>query len=304
VVVSSYGEPAATVADGTQAAPPAPTTTTTLVDGALLRFKAGDYVGTLGILDKALKESPNDSVLHEVRALTLFALRRYDEAAAALNAVLATAPGMDWTTMSGLYGSVDAYTAQLRALEDFCRANPGDAAGHFVLAYHYLVGGHVDLAADALQVVVAKQPGDVVAKRILEAITAESAPPSQERSGDGAARPEPKAPAEPTRADPAETSAGPETDLVGTWLATSNKDSVELSIAEDSQFTWKSKPSGRPPVAISGTIETARDAIALVSEAAGTMTGKVASQGADAFEFTLAGAPPDAKPIVFHRRSQ
>jgi hypothetical protein len=55
-------------------------------------------------------------------------------------------------------------------------------------------------------------------------------------------------------------------------------------------------------VAISGTIETARDAIALVSEAAGTMAGKVASKGADAFEFTLAGAPADAKPIAFQRQ--
>jgi hypothetical protein len=55
-------------------------------------------------------------------------------------------------------------------------------------------------------------------------------------------------------------------------------------------------------VEISGTIETARDAIALVSEAAGTMAGKVVSKGADAFEFTLSGAPADAPPIAFQRR--
>jgi len=39
-----------------------------------------------------------------------------------------------------------------------------------------------------------------------------------------------------------------------------------------------------------------------VSEAAGTMTGTVASKGADAFEFALAGAPGGAKPIVFQRQ--
>jgi len=215
----------------------------------------------------------------------------YPEAAATLNAVLAVAPGMDWTTLSGLYGSVDAYTDQLRKLEDFCRANPDNAASSFVLAYHYLVGGYADMAAEALKVVVAKQPGDVVAKRLLEAIERESQPEQP-------AAPQPEPSEEPAAGAAA---AGPETDLVGAWKATSGKDSVDLVITEDSQFTWKATPAGRPPIEIKGTIETARDAIALVSAPAGTMTGAVASKGAGAFDFTLAGAPPDAKPIAFTR---
>jgi hypothetical protein len=260
-------------------------------DAALSAFKQGDYTAALAGCDKAVRLAPNDSVIHEVRALSLFALGRYPEAAATLNAVLATAPGMDWTTLSSLYGSVDAYTQQLRKLEDFCRADPDNAAGSFVLAYHYLVGGYPEMAADALKVVVAKQPGDVVAKRLLEAI---------DPAGEKPATPPPVARPEPTTA-PAATPAGPETDLVGTWKATAGKDSVDLVITEDSQFSWKATPAGQAPVAISGMIETARDAIALVSESAGTMTGKVASKGADAFEFTLAGAPADAKPIAFQR---
>jgi hypothetical protein len=32
------------------------------------------------------------------------------------------------------------------------------------------------------------------------------------------------------------------------------------------------------------------------------MTGTVVSKGADAFEFTLSGAPPGAKPLAFQRR--
>ena len=261
-------------------------------DAALAAFKQGDYTAALAKCDKAVTLAPKDSVIHEVRALTLFALGRYPEAAATLNAVLAVAPGMDWTTLSSLYGSVDAYTAQLRKLEDFCRANPGSAAGYFVLAYHYLVGGHPDMAADALRVVVEKQPGDVVAKRLLEAID----PPQ--------AAPDTGGPAGGTGTSPpaAEAGAGPETDLVGTWVATSGKDSVELSITEDSRFTWKATSANQPAVELSGTIETARDAIALVSATAGTMSGSVTSKGPDAFEFLLAGAPPGAKPIAFQRR--
>jgi len=274
----------------TAAAAPENSEANRLFDEALAKFKAGDYAAALAGCDRAVKLSPKDSVIHEVRALSLFALGRYPEAAATLNAVLATAPGMDWTTLSGLYGSVDTYTSQLRKLEDFCRANPESAAGHFVLAYHYLVGGHADMASEALKVVVAKQPGDAVAKRLLEALT----PPKEE------AAPADKTPAEGTSAPAAE--AGPETDLVGAWKASSGKDSVVLTITEDSKFTWKAMPNGRPPVELAGRIATARDAIALESEKSGTMTGKVVSKGPDAFDFSLAGAPADAKPIAFQRQ--
>jgi hypothetical protein len=260
------------------------------VDDALAAFKAGDYAAALSGFDKALKLSPNDSVIHEVRALALFALGRYPEAAATLNSVLAVAPGMDWTTISNVYGSVDAYTQHLRKLEDFCKSHPGDAAAHFVLAYHYLVGGHAEMAAEALKVVVAKQPGDMVAKRLLEALQppnpAESPAPAQAEAAPAAA--------------PAATA--PETDLVGTWKASGGTDTVELTITADSTFTWKSTPQGKPDVELSGTIETAADAIALISEKAGTMTGQVKSLGADAFEFSLPGAPAGTKPLRFDRQ--
>ena len=45
----------------------------------------------------------------KLRVLTLFALGDYTPAAAALNSFLSSAPGMDWTTMSSLYGSIDDY---------------------------------------------------------------------------------------------------------------------------------------------------------------------------------------------------
>jgi hypothetical protein len=251
-------------------------------------------------------------VIHEVRGLALFALGRYPEAAATLNAVLASAPGMDWTTMSSLYGSVDSYTAQLRKLEGACQSSPGDAAAHFVLAYHYLVGGHVDLAREALKVVVAKQPGDLVSKRLLEAL----APPAEEpKSGaaEAADQGSDKAPAEkvPAPATPAQepakagaeaAPAGPETDLVGTWKAETGKDSVVLTVREDSTFSWKALPAGKPAVELTGSLETASDAIALVTENQGTMAGKVTSKGADAFDFLIVGAPADAKPLEFKRQ--
>ena len=303
VVINNY-IPADTAAAATDVAAsqqpttevaPASSPADAAVDAALSKFKTGDYAGALAGFDQALKLSPKDSVIHEVRALALFALGRYTEAAAALNAVLATAPGMDWTTVSNVYGSVDAYTGHLRTLEEFCRTHPDDAAAHFVLGYHYLVGGHSDMAAAALRVVVAKQPGDVVAKRLLDAVT----PPAAEKSAPAT---EPAAAAAKTDVEAPAENALPEIDLVGTWKAMSDNDTVVLTVTPESSFSWKAQPAGKPAVELTGTIETSADAIALVSESAGTMVAKVTPKTADSFEFALPSAPKDAKPLVFTRQ--
>ncbi len=80
--------------------------------------------------------------MHEFLALAYFAQGKYQQAAAPLYAVLSVRPGWDWTTLSGMYPDVDTYTAQLRALEAYVKANPDSAQGRFVLAYQYLAQGH------------------------------------------------------------------------------------------------------------------------------------------------------------------
>ena len=66
--------------------------------------------------NKALASMPNDAVLHEFRALSLFALGKYHDAATTLHPVLAVGPGWDWTTMSSLYPRQNTY-GNCRALE-------------------------------------------------------------------------------------------------------------------------------------------------------------------------------------------
>ena len=93
-----------------------------------------------------IKETPNVPVVHEFRALALFALKRYDEAAAVEYAVLTAGPGWNWSTLVGLYPDVDTYTRQLRDLEAYVTANPSSPSGRFLLADHYMVEGHNDEA--------------------------------------------------------------------------------------------------------------------------------------------------------------
>ncbi|MFM7077872.1 MAG: hypothetical protein ACKO3G_17660, partial [Planctomycetaceae bacterium] len=171
---------------------------------------------------------------------------------------------------------------------------------------------HADLAARALEGGGKKQLGDAVSKRLLEALT----PPPEakaEAAADGGTAPgaetgntaapagEAAAAAEGDAAEP-EVPAGPETDLVGVWKAVDGKNVLTLTITEDSSFTWKAEPEGKPAVELSGRLDSNRDSIALETESQGTMMAKVTSRGADAFDFIVAGAPKEAKPLEFKRQ--
>ncbi len=247
-------------------------------DQGLAEFKARRYQEALAFFDKALKELPNDPVVHEVRALTLFAVGQYTSAAASLNSLLSSAPGMDWTTMSSLYGSIDDYSSQLRKLESYCQAKPTDSAAYFVLAYHYLVVGSKDNAIAALKVVVQQQPKDATAKRMLDALVP---PPSGVNA---------------LTVDPTKS-----TDLVGKWRASVGSSTIELEITEASEFVWKATESGQQTVKLTGQLTADNDAIVLTNEAQGAIAGVVKSLGPNQWQLLLDGAPSTDPGLSFTR---
>jgi tetratricopeptide (TPR) repeat protein len=269
----------------------------TLFDEGLASFKQAQYEAALAKFDASLKLLPTDPVLHEVRALALFALGRFKESAATLNALLATAPGMDWTSMSSLYGSVDDYTAQLRALEDHIKANPTDASAMFVLAYHYLVIGQTESAIKALQQVVKLQPTDATAKRMLDGLV----PPEPTAAEAPAATTPPATTPEPPTATAEPAADGPSTDLVGTWQAKVGDTTIVLTVTDDSQYIWKATPKGKPAVEIKGNLIASSDSIVLENQAQGSMVGRVTSGGPDKFTFNLQGMPPEEPGLAFVR---
>jgi tetratricopeptide (TPR) repeat protein len=145
-----------------------------LFDDARDLFKEARYAEAQAMIEQAIKILPSDAALHEFRALTLFAQAKYQDAAAALYAVLAAGPGWDWDTMKFLYGNDKVYTEQLRSLEDFVKKNPKAAWGHFLLAYQYLVLGSKDSAIKELQEVVRLQPEDKLSAGILKGLNSDS----------------------------------------------------------------------------------------------------------------------------------
>ena len=257
-------------------------------DQAVEAFKDQEYRKALTLDEQAIRSLPHDPALHEFSALCSFALGDYQQAAAVLNALLAAAPGMDWQSMSSLYADIDTYTAQLRALEKYRMQHPDDAAARFVLAYHYLVAGHNEAAIGELKAVVAKQPNDQVAKRMLDALN----PPAEAEAA---------APANENPAPVAAADTQPTTDLVGRWQAKHAKDTFELTIDEKNQFAWKATTEGKPPTTISGPMAVAGDALVLESQQQGTMVGRVTSRGPDRFSFAVNGAPPSDEGLTFDR---
>ncbi len=305
IVINTYNTP---TSDASADASPEQTTTATqespqvtqgyqVFDSARESFSKGDYSQALSLTEQAIKSVSNDPVLHEFGALCLFAQGDYSRAAAVLNAVLAVAPGMDWTTMISLYPNVDTYTQQLRKLEAFTNEKPNDAAARFVLAYHYLVVGHTDAAISELKSVVKDQPADKVAQRMLDALQ----PPAAEQP---AAETVPTPATPPTEAaQPAEPEAPAEagTDLVGVWRAERDGDVFELKVDENAEFVWKVTPKSGNPVEITGPLAATNDSLILESKEQGTMVAKVTSQGPDAFQFVVSGSPPDDKGLTFTR---
>src|SRR5262249_25929330 len=142
----------------------------TPLDAGRAAFRQGNYSRALAEVDRAIQGAPNDAVLHEFRALCLFALKRYDEAAQVLYNVLAAGPGWDWQTMSSLYGDPNAYATQLRTLENYVTSHPKSAPANLVLAYHYMCLGELDAAASLLKVVTELQPQDTLSAALLKSM--------------------------------------------------------------------------------------------------------------------------------------
>jgi tetratricopeptide (TPR) repeat protein len=292
----NYSQPmlaeTATTGDASQSsAPPVPSAAaTTAFDSAREAFRSGDYAKALQLTDQTLKETPRDAVVHEFRALILFATGDYKESAAALYSILAVGPGWDWTTMSGLYGEVNDYTSQLRKLEDFVKANPTSGEGHFVLGYHYMTCTNNDAALEQFQTLAKLQPNDVVVGSLISMLGGE--PPAASRPAPPSAA---ISSAEPVDPIPQET-------LVGVWTASGPQSTVfQLTLTTDGKFTWAFTQSEKTQ-SVSGVYALDGHALAMEPDAGGTMLAEIALNDAGGFAFRQIGTPEGDQGLMFSKR--
>lgn len=218
-----------------------------LFDQSREAFSKGDYNQALALCNQTLKTMPNDAVVHEFRSLVLFALKKYRESAAAAYAVLSAGPGWDWTTLISLYGNSADYTTQLRALEAFVRENRGSSDGRFLLAYHYLTGGHPEAARTQLSEVDKLTPKDQLVTQLLTLLATKS-------PDDVAPTPRPA---------PEGDQLVKKEQLVGTWRASgSSGGKFQMTLDKDSSFAWKFT-SGKKSDEIKGVFGVEENNLAL-----------------------------------------
>lgn len=261
------------------------------IDASRDAFKRQDYLSALTLADNAVANLPGDSAIHEYRALVLFALGKYSDAAAVLNSILASGPGWDWSTMVRLFDSQQTYTNHLRKLENYITANPNAADARFVLGYHYLVCGHLSSAATEFESVLRLQPADGVARQLLN-LTRNSAKPG-----------EPSAVPDVPRDSGADSrpAAAPLTSdqLVGTWLVDRGKDGiVTLDLTPQGTFTWTfAKPDKTNK--LEGHYSINGKGLLVLASGDSQMIGSVSLDDDKHLRFTLAGGPEGDSGMLF-----
>ena len=259
-------------------------------DQARNDYMAANYQAALTGVEKAIGQLPNDAVLHEFRALTLFALGRFGDAASTLYPVLSIQPGMDWTSLSSLYPDINTYTTQLRALEADRDANPNNSADLFLLGYLYSSMGYKDQAANELTKLVALQPKDTLSAGLLKAIQNSDKPAPDTATAaantvDAANSPDNSKTQSPMNPVPA-------TLLTGTWSAKPDETrTIALTFEPDSKFTWSFNQPNGPAHTFKGTYTYAEGVLTLVSNQNGqVMVGRLDKSSDAEFEFILVGA--------------
>ena len=248
-------------------------------------FFAGDLNAAQQQVEQAIAALPGDTVLHEFRALVLFARRDYSSAAGALYAVLSSGPGWDWTTMIGLYPNADIYTGQLRNLENFCNANPGAANARFVLAYHYLTAGYTDAASEMYRQVLTTNPRDTLSAQLLGTLTGVAYNPGGQQVVD---------------LRPTNQSVDIRY-LLGHWQAIRQDGSqFQLDLDRDGTYDWRFSQGGRTQQ-FNGTYTIADSVLVLQQNGQPAMVGQVIPLAGNRFVFKLTGGDPSDPGLNFVR---
>jgi tetratricopeptide (TPR) repeat protein len=138
-------------------------------------FQQGDYRHALRLAGHAAVEAPGNPKVHELIALSLFALGNYSAAASEAHAAMAAGPIPEWKDLYPYYENVDTYTTQLRALEKAAAERPQSAAEHFLLGYQYLMTGARDNAKTEFTEAVKLTPKDKLAAHYLEQLNSNAA---------------------------------------------------------------------------------------------------------------------------------
>ncbi len=263
------------------------------LDAARTAFKDRDYITALGKTQEALAYDPGDPVIHEFRALCLFALGKYADAAIVLNSVLASGPGWGWETMIGIYDAQSTYTEHLKTLEDYAYSNEKSGDAQFLLGYHYMTAGFMAEASIAFGAASKLHPADSVSQQ-LHQLASSSATGEESATGDVA-----------EEAEPEEMELIPPPaleDLRGAWVADRGEEgTITLAITPEDKFTW-TFTRGEKSNELSGEASINEGLLVLTAAEAQMVGAAAVGEGKEKMSFILAGGPPGDPGLAFVKK--
>lgn len=138
-------------------------------------FKARDYKSAVRAWRHGLIDDPDNGVLVLMLSQGLFASGNFNEAAGATQFGMQLLAQDKWETVvknyRELYGKVDDYTNQLRALEKAAREKPDEPSLRFLLGYHYGFLGYPKEAVQQLEKCTNLAPEDETAQKLLDLLS-------------------------------------------------------------------------------------------------------------------------------------
>jgi len=145
-------------------------------------FKSGDYKGALYAWRHAIIDDAQNPVMLMMLAQSMFATGNFEEAAGATQAAMQMMPKDKWGVVIAnhkeLYGNVQDYTDQLRALEKAIKDKPDNPGLRFLAGFHYAYLGFPREAVDQLDKVLKLQPRDEAAKQLRDELQAKLPQPA------------------------------------------------------------------------------------------------------------------------------
>jgi tetratricopeptide (TPR) repeat protein len=172
-------------------------------------FKAGNYHAAAKDWQHSLVDDPKNGAVMMLLAQALFAEGKYEQAAGATQAAMQMLPEDKWGVVianyAELYGNVQDYTDQVRALEAARKANPDSPALRFLLGFHFGYLNYPKQAVTELDEALSLAPRDLGSRKVREIFAARwpEAPPlpkavldaeSGQPAASGPALPTPSAP--------------------------------------------------------------------------------------------------------------
>jgi tetratricopeptide (TPR) repeat protein len=134
---------------------------------AISALRQGRYADSARLASRAADDRPSDPNAHLLLMLGSFAVGQYRGAAAEAHVVASLGQMPDWPKIYAIYGNVDTYTRQLRALEKFAAKTPSAAEGRFLLGFQYAMLGHQGAARSQFLAALKIAPQDRLAAELL-----------------------------------------------------------------------------------------------------------------------------------------